>query len=382
MNSPLKIAHLLDTDQFAGTEQQVLSLSDALRQSGACPYIVCRRASPLQQAAQARALPTLPLLGEAGFPQTTRRLTQALRAEGMDLVHVHNGRMLLLAALMRRQAGLPTVMTQHFLAPQSTNYRGPKRLAARMAHAWANRRLDHILAISESVRRAMMQREHIGPDRITTVWNGLAPLTAPTTARCQALRRELGITDAQPMCVTLARLTPEKGLSYLLHSIASLRKDWPQARFVLAGEGALRQTLQDQAHSLGIADAVIFTGFRADATDILAASDLCVLPSLAEPFGLVLLEAMALSKPIVATRAGGPLEIVLDEETGLLVPPADPDALAQGIERLLANPSLAQNMGQAGFARFTRHFTAREMAQKTLTVYQAVCRKTAREAAA
>jgi glycosyltransferase involved in cell wall biosynthesis len=119
----------------------------------------------------------------------------------------------------------------------------------------------------------------------------------------------------------------------------------------------------------------VFAGFRTDATDILAAADLFVLPSLAEPAGLALLEAMCLERPVIATRAGGPLEIVSDGETGLLTSPADVPALAENIVRVLQFGELRQRLGSNGRTRFLAHYTAAKMACATAAFYTRIAQR-------
>jgi glycosyltransferase involved in cell wall biosynthesis len=128
--------------------------------------------------------------------------------------------------------------------------------------------------------------------------------------------------------------------------------------------------LLQQIQKNGLSEAVRLLGFRSDVLALINAADVFVLPSPAEPFGLVLLEAMALGKPAIATQAGGPLEIVVPEETGLLVPPSSPEALAEALSRLLADAQLRQSMGQKGRERFCAHYTARRMAHDMVAVYQ------------
>ncbi len=370
MISELRVVQLLDTDQFAGTERYVLTLCAELAQLGVTPFIACLPDSPLCREARQLHLQTLPVLQQGNPLRNVRALTSALRENRITLIHAHNGRATLLAALTRRKIDIPALMTQHFLAPQFTTYRGPKRLVAGVAHHWVNRRLAHVIAISEAARSAMITREHIPPGRITTVPNGISLIEEPDAERRAMIRRELSIADNQPLVVTVARLAAEKGISCLLQSIVLVGKTYSEARFVVVGAGPLQEQLLREAKQWGIEDRLTFTGFRGDAQNFIAAGDIFVLPSPAEPFGLVLLEAMALAKPVIATRAGGPLEIVEADRTGLLVPPGDPNALADAITRLLSQPDTAQTMGQAGRLRFEQHFTARQMAQATLAVYE------------
>ena len=173
------------------------------------------------------------------------------------------------------------------------------------------------------------------------------------------------------LILTAARLAAEKGIAYLIDCVPAVRKLCPDVYFVVAGEGPDRAELEKRS-STNESASVTFTGFRADVLNLIAACDIFVLPSLAEPFGLVLLEAMALSKPVVATRCGGPTEIVVDGVTGILVPPGDSVALGVAIAKLAGDRDLRERMGRAGYLRFKERFTAARMAAETAAVYRQV----------
>jgi glycogen(starch) synthase len=139
---------------------------------------------------------------------------------------------------------------------------------------------------------------------------------------------------------------------------------------VIAGEGSQRAELQRKIEELKIESIVQMVGFRSDAFSLMNAADMLVLPSSCEPFGLVLIEAMMARRPVVAIRAGGPLDIVVDRSTGLLVPPSLPAEMADAIIELLTNPTKRRTMGERGHERYLSHFTARQMALRTLDVYR------------
>jgi len=195
-------------------------------------------------------------------------------------------------------------------------------------------------------------------------------ITAPDAGNAAETRQSLGINAETPLIVCAARLEREKDVVSLISAVKIVRETIPNVCCLVAGEGAERNALAAQIGALGLEDSVALLGFRADAPALMAAADVFVLPSLAEPFGLVLLEAMALGRPVAATRAGGPLEIVVDGETGFLVPPSSPDALAEALNKLIADPALARQMGENGQARFQAQFTVSKMAQATLAVYR------------
>ena len=148
-------------------------------------------------------------------------------------------------------------------------------------------------------------------------------------------RQEIGVEDDCFLIVTAGRLVPVKGYTYLVAALAQVITEIPNIRLVFLGDGELRGELSGQVKTLGLEKQVLFLGMRNDVPEIISCSDLFVLPSINEGFGVVLLEAMAMKCPIVATNVGGVPEVVLDGETGILVPPGDPVQLARGIIRLL-----------------------------------------------
>jgi glycosyltransferase involved in cell wall biosynthesis len=170
------------------------------------------------------------------------------------------------------------------------------------------------------------------------------------------------------MVLTLARLDKQKGLHYLLEAAALI----PEAMFVLAGEGPERPALEAQTRALGLNHRVVFLGYRDDVGDLLASCDLFVLPSLFEGLPLSVLEAMAAGKPVVATAIGGTDEAIVHGETGLLVHPADPVALARAIRTAVSDPVLSQRLGAAGRARAQQEFAAESMVRRITEIYDEI----------
>jgi len=170
----------------------------------------------------------------------------------------------------------------------------------------------------------------------------------------------------------VGRLTEQKGHTYLLDAFAQVMRVLPAARLLVIGDGELRPTLERRATRLGLHGSVIFTGRREDVPRLMMALDVLALPSLWEGFGLVLLEAMAAGKPIVASRVSAIPEIVADGETGLLVPPRDVKALAQALLALLHDPQRATEMGRRGRLRLEQEFTVERMVSQTEAAYEKV----------
>ena len=369
---PLRVVLFTDADVFAGTERHMLDLARGLRAAGVAVTLACPSPSALEDAARKEDLPTLTIQKRGLLDwAAVGTLARLLKSGDVDIVHAHNGRTALAAAVAVRQAGRGRcVMTQHFLEPNHATQRGPKALLSGLAHHWVVQRMSRVVAISEAVRAAMLARGEVPGSKITVIPNGIAAPDAGPPERASETRRTLGIAADAPLVVCAARLEAEKDIASLVSAMSRVKSALPAACCLIAGDGSLRPALQQQIQSLGLEAVIQLLGFRPDAPALIAAGDLFVLPSLAEPFGLALLEAMALGKPVIATRAGGPVEIVAEGETGLLVPPSSPDHLAEAVLGLLADPAAGRRLGENGRARFKAKFTMDRMAHATLAVYQ------------
>jgi glycosyltransferase involved in cell wall biosynthesis len=180
-----------------------------------------------------------------------------------------------------------------------------------------------------------------------------------------------------PVVTLIGRISPWKGQDIFIHAAAEVLKTFPECRFqivgsALFGEDALEDELKQLAAALGVSDRIEFLGFRKDVPEIISASSLVVHAStVPEPFGQVIIQAMAAGKPVVATRGGGVLEIVVDGVTGLLVPMKDVHAMAEAIGKILSDPVKAGKMGAAGKERFLEKFTIEKTVEKVQEVYAA-----------
>jgi glycosyltransferase involved in cell wall biosynthesis len=202
------------------------------------------------------------------------------------------------------------------------------------------------------------------------VWNGVPSDFACTdpAARGQ-VRREFGIPPASPVVISVGRLDSVKGHIYLVEAAARVREAVPNARFLLVGSGPEESRLRRRAAELNMGDGLIFAGLRHDVARLLAAADVAVLPSLYEGFGLAAVEAMAAGMPVVGTRVGGLPEVIVDGETGLLVPPASPEGMAEAVIRLCRDADLRRRLGDAGRERHAQRFTLDRMIREFENIY-------------
>jgi L-malate glycosyltransferase len=234
---------------------------------------------------------------------------------------------------------------------------------------WKYRQVDCFVAASDAIRRMLME-DGVEPDRVITVHEGVdveRVLSAPPIN----IHGEFWLPTHAPIVGNVAALVPHKGQRYLIEAASHVIRDLPDVRFVILGEGELKSQLEHDIHARRLEKHVVLGGFRPDVMSFHRAFDLFVLSSVTEGLGTSLLDAMAASKPIVATNAGGIPEVVVDGQTGVLVPPRDPQALAQAIVGLLRNDALREEMGRRAFARVQSRFSAARMVEQTLAAYRA-----------
>jgi len=291
------------------------------------------------------------------YPRAVARLAALVRDEEVDIVQTHLFDPSVVGLLGGRLGRARAVLVTRHHSDFTTLFHKP-------LHRWLDRqqalRADLVLAASEAVRRSMMELEHVPGDRIVVHRYGyefdqLRPRLSPEGRT--ALRRDLGVDGDGPLLVVIARLSTSKGHRYLFEALPELRRRRPGLRVALSGTGPLRGELGVSATSLGLADCVSFLGWRTDAHRIMEAADVVVHPTLHEAFCSVIIEAMALERPLVATDVAAAPEQVDTGETGILVPARDPKALAAAVETMLSDPGWAATMGAEARRRVVERFS-------------------------
>ncbi|HET9185409.1 MAG TPA: glycosyltransferase family 4 protein, partial [Solirubrobacterales bacterium] len=296
-----------------------------------------------------------------GGARAGARLARRLRGERPDLFHAHlswplAAKWATAAAVL---AGRPTVATVHLV---------PEFRLARSSY-WQLRALargvDRYIAVSQALADELAGRFHWPREKIDVVYNAVR-LERFGGAAPTFLRAELAGDEQRPVVFTCARLDAQKGLDVLLRAAAAV----PEAVFAIAGEGPLGPSLEGLASELGVADRVRFLGFRRDIPELMAAADVFTLPSLYEGSPLAVLEAMAARRAIVSSAIGGTNEVIVDGESGLLVPPGDPEALAAALRRVLADPGLRESLAANARNRVEERFTPAAMVRSVEHVYE------------
>lgn len=293
------------------------------------------------------------------------RFSRILKDLKPAVVHAHDPHAVALASL-----GLAFNTSGDGPPPLVVSRRVATHLRPHAFSRWKYHQVDRFIATSQTIRSTLLH-DGIPSTRIVIVHNGI------DIQRVQAepainIHAEFWLPTHAPIVGAVGSLRTEKGHRHLVDAAAAVIRDIPDARFVIVGEGERKQALERQIHELHLEKHVLLAGFRPDALAFHKAFDLFVTTPVADGPGTSLLSAMACSKAVVATEVGGIPDVVVDGDTGVLVPPRDHQALAQAIVRLLKDDDLRARMGRAGFERVQRMFSAERMVEETLTVYRGV----------
>jgi len=352
----LRVVHLHRIRGIGGSERHLLTLLPALAERGVEPVFLglddpAGEPEPFYRELAAEAV-RLPCPRDLD-PGLARRVRAELRRLRPDIVHTHLVHADVYGALGTGR--VPLVSTKH----NDDRFRlGPFRHVERLI----TRKAAKVIAITEALRRFCVDRVglpaakvevvHYGLDALPPGWGDAGDVPLPDDARVL-------------LCV--GRLAEQKGVDVAVRALARVREQVPSAVLVVLGEGPERPRLEALA-----GEGVFLPGRVGDPAAWYRRAELLVHPARWEGFGLALLEAMLAGKPVVATRVSSAPEIVADGETGLLVPPDDPDALAQAALSLLADPARAAAMGEAGLARARAEFSVGRMADRTAAIYDTV----------
>lgn len=371
----LRVVHIIKVTNIAGAETHLLTLLNGLKSRQVDVHLVMlvepgRSMADYAEALDERGIPVEKLVIHADFdPVLLFRLGKTLRILQPQIVHTHLFHADLYGALAARWAIRDTALVTSRHNDNTFRRREPYRSLNRWL--WQQTRAG--IAISDSIARFVVEVEGAPPARLRTIHYGLDYVARNPSDRQsvkQSVRRELRLPDDALVVGMTCRLVEQKGVSYGLQAFVPVTARFPNAYLIIAGDGPLRQALENEAAALNLGERVRFLGWRDDVPQLMHAFDLLLAPSLWEGFGLVILEAMAGGLPVVASRVSAIPEIVVDGETGLLVPPRDTDALAEAITHLLNDAPLRRHMGMLGEDRLETHFSAGRMIDQTLNLYQ------------
>lgn len=354
--------------EWRGGQRQSLFLAKELKRKGLPFFFIVQPESPLHQKACEAELPVLPfkIRNEFDLPAILR-LAWAMKRKKCLLVHFHDAHSAAVGSVAASLAKVPfRIITRRVDFPLKKNYFSRRKYM---------KNVDAIIAISEGVKKVLVEGG-VDPENVEVISSGIdfSSFEEDSSALTSKdyLHREFSFAVDDYLVGIVAHLADHKGHQYLIQATKILKQQAPKIKTIIVGEGPLSMELNRQAKELDVEDIIFFLGFRKDIPKILSSLDLFVLSSHLEGMGSSILDAMASRLPVVATKVGGIPEVVINGETGLLVPPRNPSALARAILRLYSDKTLASRLGQKGYELVHRKFSAEAMADKVVRLYEKI----------
>ena len=289
------------------------------------------------------------------------KVARLMRSEKIDIVQTTLFYADVIGAFAAKLAGVPHVISWEAVTQ-------PHRFRHRLIYSLAKYNLDLVVAVSDATKNAIIKERNLDPQKAYTIHYGI-DLKKFQNNVDDSRRKDLGIEKTEKIVGVVARLTHQKGHVFLIEAVPQIIDRFPNVKFVLVGNGPLKELLETKVAEMGVSSNFIFLGFRSDIKELLSIFDIFVLPSLYEGLPNCVLEAMACSKPVIATEVDGTPELVVDGVTGLLVPPRDSNSLANAISYLLKNENVALDMGKKGRERVENWFSLEKQIEQFNDLY-------------
>ena len=367
MSAPRKVFFLVDSLNIGGSEIQAVELGLRISKARYTVTLGClRKQGPLL--GRLNGIPAGEFRPQGGVDSIRGvwqllRLAAFLRHERFDIVHTHDLWSNLMGVPAAFLARVPVIISSQRDLSHLPWYQGRRRMWLRRIQGLSN----VVLANADAIREQLTAEGYLPPERIRVIHNGVEVKKFDRVSRDSRYLPNCG--DGTRIVLVGNMNSGVKGHTDLIKAAPAIVRDFPDARFVLAGDGACRRQFESQIHDLGLDQQFHFLGQREDIPEILAACDIAVLPSRAEGLPNVLLEYLAAGLATVATNVGGNAEIVKDGVTGLLVPPDKPELLAGALLRLMRDPDLASRLGHSGREHVRNAFSFDNLVEQTEGLY-------------
>ncbi len=353
----LTVLHTESSMGWGGQENRTLQEALVLRSLGCRVILLTQPGAKLSIRAAEMGFEVFTVNMHRSFDiRAVFRIWKILRQQNVDIVNTHSSRDSLLAGIAGRLSGkVRIVRTRHLILP----------ITSRISYSV----LPHkVVTVSQAVKQYLIAAG-VPETRVVAIPTGIDANYFDPHRYQESLRAELGISPQSPLIGTVAILRFKKGHRTIIDAIPTVLREYPDAHFVFAGDGPQAAELRDIVTTQGLAGSVHFLGLRKDVPSVLRSLDIFVLPTLQEAFGTAFLEAQAMGVPVVGSRIGGVPEAISEGETGCLVPPNDPTALAENILSLLRDPARREKMASAARPWVLARYSVEAMGKAVHALY-------------
>jgi glycosyltransferase involved in cell wall biosynthesis len=365
----MKIIQSCGSFSWGGLEMSVLQTAEMLKTRGHETTLLCAAASTLEKKANETGVSTVSIFAKSS---SIKRFKSLLNSDNYDVIHTHLSHDLWIIVPALKLSGTSStvklVLTKHMASGVSKKD---------ILHRFLYKRINKIIAVSEFIKRNVLKTCPVNESKITIIPDAISTdIFDSNKFNKSSTRHEFNIDDSCFMVGIIGRMTPGKGHEDFLNAAKRIKDNSNQRiKFLITGKASYGEEkyeaeLKNLSMKLGLTDDVIFAGFRDDIPRVLSAVDVLAFPSHEESFGITLIEAMAMKVPIVASNNAGVVDIVINGETGILIPAKDPVSLANAIAGLIENPELRKKLGETGRKRVEKNFNIDKTIKELEKVYE------------
>jgi glycosyltransferase involved in cell wall biosynthesis len=373
-NNKIRVLYVVENRSFGGGERGFGQLSTNISIDRFQPFVAAHPGGKLEDIVSQAGVPFFPLdMSRRVNLRTIGHLSTLVSENGIDIVHSMGARADFFARMACRKQPSAAVVCTVAMLVEGFDVGFFRKTVYKLADHCSGKYVTQYIAVSKALEHRLVKERGIPADKVSVIYNGVElDRYDPNLYDSEGVRRSLDITDDYPIIGTIGRLVYQKGLSYFLKAAELVYSVKKQVRFVIIGHGPEETNLKHLAESLGISHVCMFPGLRFDIARLLSTFDVFVLPSVLEGLPRTIIEAMAMKRPIVATNIDGVREQLRDNITGLLVPPADPKALAVAILNILDDQNKAEHLGSEARKDAQRLFDLKNTLARVERIYEKV----------
>ena len=305
----------------------------------------------------------------------SKRMADVTKSIDFDVMHVHDWLAAFSGISFKHYIKKPMVLTVHSTeVGRAQGLHSPDSFSINGIEWWATYEADRVIVCSQSMKKEICDHFNLSLDKVDVIPNAIDVTKYQIPVDRVVVRQRYGVGYGEKLILCVGRLVPQKGIEYFIRAIPTIVKRYPEAKFIVVGEGWSRDILEAEARASGHVKKIRFTGFASDkeVIEIMTSADVLVVPSIYEPFGIVALEGMATGVPVVASQVGGLAEVIDHDHTGLFVYPRSPDSIAWAVERILSDPDHAKWLTENAKEKLHKAYSWEAVAMKTVEVYRKV----------